>query len=333
MNRPILQGLLIVTVLQALCVRSFSRPMSAEVRARIQAEVDSVRESLKQHEGASEKMRFLRLTYQKTDSPYVKREVLEIVAGLDTPELEPFLIRVVQKDSDVRLRMIAVGKLAKHGTATAVEPLLNCAENDPVGQAGWDCIRYRTTARRKAYFALAEIGLRHPAARESVAKAVAKLRVTADELNDPKAQALYILTRDKDLVKPFFERLKDSDPKTRVRGVVAFRFLKLTRAPAELVELTDDPSRDVRSWVALVLGEIEDPETIPILIETAKDRQEDRGVRCNAIGSLGRMRAKQAEARMKELLDDESVKVNAAIALSKITGKRHPLVPEGYRLD
>jgi HEAT repeat protein len=65
-------------------------------------------------------------------------------------------------------------------------------------------------------------------------------------------------------------------------------------------------------------------------MEIAKDANLDRGIRCNAIGSLGHMRAADAQSLIESLLSDESLKVNAAIALSQITGKRHPLVPEGY---
>ena len=144
---------------------------------------------------------------------------------------------------------------------------------------------------------------------------------------------LFILTQDEELLKPFFERLRNEDPKIRERGVVAFRFLKLTQAPQELVKLLGDSSPDVQSWVALVLGEIGDPQTIPILIEAATATDRDRRVRCNAIGSLGDMRATQAEPILRDLLADESVKAVAAIALSRISGERHPLVPEGYNLE
>ena len=84
------------------------------------------------------------------------------------------------------------------------------------------------------------------------------------------------------------------------------------------------------SWAVLVLGRIGDAKTVPVLLGIAKDASLDRGIRCNAIGSLGQMRAVEAKPLMESLLADESLKSNAAIALSEITGKRHPLVPEGY---
>ena len=88
--------------------------------------------------------------------------------------------------------------------------------------------------------------------------------------------------------------------------------------------------RRSRGWVALVLGEIGDANTTALLMALAKDASLDRGTRSNAIGSLGHMRAVDAQPLMESLLSDENLKANAAIALSQITGKRHPLVPEGY---
>ena len=71
----------------------------------------------------------------------------------------------------------------------------------------------------------------------------------------------------------------------------------------------------------LVLGKIGDAKTVPLLIEIAKDASMDRGSKCNAVCSLGSMRAADAKPLMESLLSDESVKVNAAIALSQITGR------------
>jgi HEAT repeat protein len=141
---------------------------------------------------------------------------------------------------------------------------------------------------------------------------------------------LYQLTQDRALLATEFAQLNSTDAKTRCNGVVAFRFLNLKTAPPELVALARDPSPDVRSSVAMVFGEIGDRKTIPLLMELAKDSKMDRGTRCNAIGSLGRMRATDAQPLLESLLSDNNLKTNAAIALSLITGKRHPLVPEGY---
>ena len=116
---------------------------------------------------------------------------------------------------------------------------------------------------------------------------------------------------------------------------MAFRFLKLRQAPRELVRLLDDPSPKVTSWVALVLGEIGDPSVVPPLLTAAADRKREAGTRCNAIYSLGRLKAAQAADMMTELLEDPNptVSANAAIALYRITGKRTPQFPEGYNAD
>jgi len=313
--------------------RLVAKPMSAEAMARIQAEIVGIKSFLTSHRTASEKIHFLSKALDRTSSVHVGEKILELAGQVGGPDLETLLIHVVQGSAEVRLRTIAVQKLAQYGTPSCIEPLLKCAEKDPTGQYQVGCIRGQRNARRDAYFALAEIGLRLEEERKRIADAIRGLPVTSGDLNDPKIQTLYILTGNTDLLRPFYRRLASPDPKIRVPGVVAFRFLKLKRTPQELVDLIDDPEQEVRSWVALVLGEIGDPATVPVLIKAAKNQSLDRNTRCNAIGSLGGMHAKEAVPVMKELLNDESVKVNAAIALSLLTGVRHPLVPEGYGLD
>ena len=75
----------------------------------------------------------------------------------------------------MRDRILAVMALAEHGSGASIEPLLDCAENDPEGEAGAGCMRCRTTARRDAFLALAEIGLRHSAEKKRIVAAVAAL--------------------------------------------------------------------------------------------------------------------------------------------------------------
>jgi len=236
------------------------------------------------------------------------------------------------------VRADAAKLLGKSGSEAALAPLSETAAADKItigmrGDVGGD-----GTARRAAIFALAELGRRLPDAAKPAIDALRKLpaandadkRLFNEGLGDARAQALYQLTREPELLEPFLERLQSEDVNTRVAGVVAFQYFNLSEAPAPLLKLAHDPSLEVRSWVMLVLGRIGDAKTVPLLIESAKDAKVDRGVRCNAIGSLGQMRAADAKAVMEQLLSDEDVRVNAAIALSQITGKRHPLVPEGY---
>ena len=53
-------------------------------------------------------------------------------------------------------------------------------------------------------------------------------------------QALFQVTHDDELLKPFFERLKSKDDEERVNGVVAFQFLNLKKAPPEVVAALND---------------------------------------------------------------------------------------------
>jgi len=305
---------------------------SVEESARRKARVEQIRESLEKYATSSERMRYLERELAGIEDTYVREKIVDLVVSVGGDELEAMLIRLVQDDPNVRIRIVAVEKLSQYGTSLSIQPLLNCAERDPTGRYEIGCTVGRRNARRNAYFALSEIGLRIPLERQRIVAAVRKIPVVPDELADVKIQTLYILTGNNDLLTPFFKRLESPDPKMRVDGVVAFRFLKLRTAPKELTALIHDKSKEVRAWVALVLGEIGDPQTVPLLIEVAKDNRMDRNTRCNAIYSLGRMQARDAESALRELLSDDEVQVNAAISISQITGKRHPLVPKGYGL-
>ena len=106
-------------------------------------------------------------------------------------------------------------------------------------------------------------------------------------------------------------------------------------APPELKTALSDTDADVRLWAALVLGEIADPKTVPALMKVAGDSKQDIGVRCNAIFSLGRMKAADATDLMRKLLADEkeAVQVQAAIALYRLTGEKVKQFPVGYKAD
>jgi HEAT repeat protein len=121
----------------------------------------------------------------------------------------------------------------------------------------------------------------------------------------------------------------------RVNGIVAFRFLKLSKAPIEVVETLKDADPSVRRWTALVLGEIGDPKTADVLLTTANNQKEDVGVRCNAIDSIGRMKIPATAGQIEKLLTDadERVQTIAAIAFYRITGKKVKQFPAGYNAD
>jgi HEAT repeat protein len=196
----------------------------------------------------------------------------------------------------------------------------------------------RSSARRSATFAIAELAEHHPTLAD---KAADELRALPDKfdpkdnesLADARLQALFQVTRDESLLKPFLERLKDASADVRMDGANAFQFLKLKVAPPELIQALQDEDAGVRSNAALVLGRIGDPNSAPSLIAISADPKADRGVRVNAITSLGQMRAPAAEDLMEKLLDDPTVATNAAIALYRISGKKMAQFPEGYNAD
>jgi HEAT repeat protein len=288
----------------------------------------------------SDEKKFERLAdaMRRESNADLRCNLLALAATRPGPAQESFLIGLLQSDGDWTVRSEAATLLGRFGSVAAIAPLAKAAATDAVTIGTRGCMVSEGTARRVAIFALAELGRRLPTSANAITEEVRRLpeandadkRLLNESLGDARRQALFQLTQDRALLGPFFERLKSKDAKTRQTGVVAFRFLYLSEAPRELVELARDPSLQVRGWVVLVLGEIGDAKTVPVLMAIAKDASLDRGTRCNAIGSLGRMRAIAAQSLLESLLSDEDLKVNAAIALSQITERRHPLVPGGY---
>jgi HEAT repeat protein len=195
-----------------------------------------------------------------------------------------------------------------------------------------------SSARRSATFAIAQLAERNP---KIAAKAAAALRELPDKhdpkdnesLADARLQALYQVTQEESLLKPFYERMKSTDARARRDGVNAFQFLKLKAAPPEVIAALTDADAHVRSNAALVLGRIGDPTSAEPLMKIAGDAKADRLNRVNAIGALGQMRAATAGELMEKLLDDAAVSSNAAIALYRITGKKVAQFPEGYNAD
>jgi HEAT repeat protein len=101
------------------------------------------------------------------------------------------------------------------------------------------------------------------------------------------------------------------------------------------VAALNDEDPGVRSWAGLVLGEIGDPKTVSALMTHAEDKKNDKGMRCNVIGSLGHMKAAGAADLVRKLLadEDEAVQTAAAIALYRITGEKAKQFPTGYNAD
>jgi HEAT repeat protein len=269
-----------------------------------------------------------------------RRRILDTAVGLPGPDLEKFLTNLLTGDKDAGLRSYAATTLGRLGSENCLTALVDTAKNDRTTEIQVGDIAGRSSARRAATFAVAEFAGRFPKLAEKAAAELRALPIAADakdneHLADARVQALYQITRDQALLKPFYEKLKSNDPSDRARGVTAFRFLKLKEAPAEIVDALQDADADVRRTSALVLGEIGDAKTGAALMKVAGDAKEEVSVRCNAISSLGHMKTAAAGDLMEKLLTDPTliVQTNAAIALYRITGKKVKQFPAGYRVD
>jgi len=270
----------------------------------------------------------------------LRRRILEIATQFPGPDLESFLTGLLTRDEDAGIRGQAATTLGRVGSEKCLTTLVQVATNDRTTSIQIGDIGGQSSARRAATFAIAELARRFPKLANEAAGKLRALPVADnvkdnDQLADTRIQALYQITHDDALLKPFHEQLKSKDARDRVHGVVAFRFLKLKEAPVEIVNALKDPDTDVRRWSALVLGEIGDPKSATSLTTIADDTKEEALVRCNAIAALGRMKAPEAAKLMEKLLADPSpqVQTNAAVALYRITGKKVKQFPEGYRAD
>jgi HEAT repeat protein len=270
----------------------------------------------------------------------LRRRILDIATQIRGPDLETFLTNLLTKEEDAGLRSKAATTLGLIGSEKCLTTLAQLARSDRTTRMQIGDIVGQSSARRAATFAIAELVARFPRLADEAAGKLRALPVVEDvkdneSLADARAQALYQITRDKALLKPFYERLKSKDARQRERGVVAFQFLKLKEAPKEVVNALKDTNSGVRSWSALVLGRIGDPNTGAALMAVAGDTKEEVSVRCNALHSLGYVKTAGAADLMEKLLLDPSppVQTNAAITLYRLTGKKVKQFPKGYRAD
>jgi HEAT repeat protein len=267
-----------------------------------------------------------------------RRRVLALAGEIKGPAQEAFFLSVLTTDEDAGIRSLAATTLGKTGSEKCLAALATSAAFDRTSRMIIGDVGGNSSARRSATFAIAELALRHPKLADKAADELRALPAREDpkdneSLVDARRQALYQVTHDESLLKPFFERLKSEDAKVRIDGANAFQFLKLKKAPPELVAALNDEDAGVRSNVALVLGGIGDPKTVEPLMAIAADAEAERGPRANAIYSLGQMRAEPAADLMEKLLADPSVATNAAVSLYRITGKKVKEFPEGYNAD
>lgn len=319
---------------------SLAKPVSREEAQRQAQVVEELTKSL-----AAEKTdvaRFARLARVMKDEKDVglRRKILQAAGKFPGPEQEKFLAEVLTSDEDAGVRSDAATTLGKVGSEKSLATLSEAAKSDRTTSILVGDIGGRSSARRAATFAVAELAARFPKLTDEAAAGIRALPAPSDPkdnegLADARIQALYQVTRDESLLKPFYARLQSKEEGERIQGVVAFQFLELKTAPAEILAALQDASPQVRSWAALVLGSIGDPKTAQALMAAAADAKEDNFVRCNAVYSLGKMKSAAAAGLMEKLLADPQANVqsNAAIALYRITGKKVKQFPEGYNAD
>ena len=158
-----------------------------------------------------------------------RRKVLSIAAEIKGPEQESFYLSILTTDEDAGIRSLAATTLGMTGSEKSLAALAKAAASDRTTMMILGDIGGRSSARRSATFALAELAARHPKLAE---KAAAELRALPDKfdpqdnesLYDASRQALFQITRDESLLKPFLDRLKDENPEVRMDGTNAFQF-------------------------------------------------------------------------------------------------------------
>ena len=330
--------LAVVSLLLASAALAGPVNISPEEHDRQARVLDPLTKAVAAETGDAAKLAIIARLMKEEKAVDLRGQALELATQVPGADLDAFLTALLGNEPDAGLRSRAATALGHLGSEKCLSALAECAANDRTTDVEIGCIRGRSSARRAATFAIAELAARHPKiADEAAAKLRALSPVAKDNegLADARVQALCQITHDDVLLKPFFERLKSKDGEERVNGIVAFRFLKLTKAPPEVVAALDDASPDVASWAALVLGEIGDAKTALPLMAIAGYAKKEVGLRCNAISALGGMKVADASDLMERLLtdDDQRVVTNAAISLHRITGKKVKQFPEGYRDD
>jgi HEAT repeat protein len=324
----------------ALADLSLAGPITRE-EARRQAQVlEQLKKALGAETTDAAKFTHIARVMKGERAVNLRSQILDTATQIPGPELERFLTNLLASEEDAGLRSRAATTLGRMGSEKCLATLAQVARNDRTTRIQIGDIGGRSSARRAATFAIAELAGRFPKLADDAAGKLRALPVVDDAkdnqgLADARVQALYQITRDNALLKPFYERLKSKDAKERERGVVAFQFLKLKEAPVAIVNALKDTNPGVRSWSALVLGRIGDPKTGAALMTVAGNTKEEASVRCNAIHALGRMKTAAAAELMEKLLTDPSprVQTNAAIALYRLTGKKVKQFPKGYRAD
>lgn len=287
----------------------FEGPVSPAEVTRRQAAVISVETSLLDAQSKDARLKILVDAATAEPQSDLRRAMLRRASRLESQVHEGFLIDRLKNDPDFFVRREAAGTMGQVGSEAAADALIAAARSDPktagaIGDVGSNA----GTARYAAMLALAELATRHPKTASRIEQALRDMPLSYDpkdneNLYDTRIQALYQITGDAKLLEPIFQRLKSSDARERVNAVVAFRRIKVRKAPAELVARLKDEDGQVQSWTALVLGEIGDIGTADALVAVASDAKAEPSARGNAVISLGRLRARSAIPAMEALTE------------------------------
>jgi HEAT repeat protein len=254
-----------VALLLGLTAAAPAGPPTLEQSQRQAQALEQLKKSLAAEATAAGKLAVLTRLLKGEPNVEVRRAALGLGATLPAPELDTFLTGVLAGDEDAGIRSRAATLLGRHGPEKCLPALARAAAADRTTAIEVGCIGGQSSARRAATFAVADLAARFPrlagdAAARRRALTPADDPKDGERLADARRQALYQVTGDGELLKPFYERLRSRDAKARVEGVVAFRFLKLKAAPAEVVAALKDDDPEVRFWAALVVGEIGGPK-------------------------------------------------------------------------
>ena len=314
-------------------------PTRQEVLRRA-AVIEHLKKSLAADTSAAEKATAITDLMAAEPDPNTRRMVLDAAIQAKGLDFDALLTKILADDPDAGIRSRAAQVLGGLGSKECFSALARAAAEDPTTDVRFGDVGGKSSARREATFAIAALVRRYPKLSDQAAAELRALKTPdgaqdLQSLEDARISSLYQVTRDEKLLQPFYDRLKSDDAKTRIRGVVALQYCELRKAPRELTAAVEDKDAEVRSWAALVLGRIADPASVPMLLAAAEDTKRELGVRCNAIHSLGRMRALETTDTMRKLLKDENeaVQVQAAIALYRITGEKVTQFPEGYNAE
>lgn len=123
------------------------------------------------------------------------------------------------------------------------------------------------------------------------------------------------------VIQPLIAALQDEFLAVRTLAADTLLGLKAKEAVPALMEvLQRDAATEMRRLAAWTLGELGDPQAIPILLAALNNPKEDSGVRWRAARSLGLLRAAEAVPSLLKAMEEQDVALSAwaIYALSQI---------------